>query len=64
MVGIDPLVEDSAVPSTTSEEQDDCAGLALLVEHYVDNRRFRQLVHQLHDHIDAAVAHDGFSGAT
>ncbi|CAI5743543.1 unnamed protein product [Hyaloperonospora brassicae] len=62
--GIDPLVENSAVPLTTSEEQDDCAGLALLVKHYVNNRRFRQLVYQLHDHIDTAVAQEGFSRAT
>uniref|UniRef100_A0AAV1UMT7 Uncharacterized protein n=1 Tax=Peronospora matthiolae TaxID=2874970 RepID=A0AAV1UMT7_9STRA len=58
---IDPLVESSDIRPIKSEESSDCTGLALLVQQYVTDRNFRHVVYQLHDHIDAAVAHAEFS---
>lgn len=52
---IDPLVEDSEVPSVESEVEVGC-GVNLLVSHYVNDPNFRQLVHEIHDHIDAVFA--------
>ncbi|CAH0475580.1 unnamed protein product [Peronospora belbahrii] len=54
---IDPLVEDTEIPSVQSEVQVDCT-MALLVRHYMDDPNFRHLVHRIHDHIDAVVAND------
>ncbi|CAH0484815.1 unnamed protein product [Peronospora farinosa] len=57
---IDPLVEDSGIPSVQSEVQVD-SDMAVLVRQYLTDSNFRHLVHEIHDHIDAALAADAVS---
>ncbi|KAI9911761.1 hypothetical protein PsorP6_009345 [Peronosclerospora sorghi] len=52
--GVDPLVEQSERSSSPSEEPN--VGMAFLAQHYVNDPKFRHLVHAIHDHIDATVA--------
>ena len=50
-------MEDSRVSSVQPEVQVD-SNMALLVRQYLNDSSFRHLVHEIHDHIDAAVAAD------
>ncbi|KAL4154820.1 hypothetical protein PRNP1_006936 [Phytophthora ramorum] len=52
---IDPLVEDSEAIAAETEEEIE-SGVEGLVKHYMNNPRFRQLVHDIHDHIDAILS--------
>ncbi|RMX68036.1 hypothetical protein DD238_000089 [Peronospora effusa] len=60
LLEIDPLVEDSGIPSVQSEVQVD-NDMAVLVRQYLNDSNFRHLVHEIHDHIDAALAADAVS---
>ncbi|KAG6976975.1 hypothetical protein JG688_00000789 [Phytophthora aleatoria] len=55
--GVDPLVEDSEVLAAESEE----IGVEGLVNYYVNDPNFRQVVHEIHDHIDAALSSEKLS---
>ncbi|KAG7388929.1 hypothetical protein PHYPSEUDO_011576 [Phytophthora pseudosyringae] len=57
---VDPLVEDSEVPAPETEEEAGC-GVEELVKHYVNDPNFRQLIHEIHEHVDSALATDEFS---
>lgn len=55
--GIDPLVEDFEMSTAEPE----AIGMEGLVKYYVNDPNFRQLVHEIHDHIDSVVASETLS---
>ncbi|KAL3674748.1 hypothetical protein V7S43_000680 [Phytophthora oleae] len=50
---IDPLVEDWGVSTPDAEKQVDL-GVEGLVSYYMIDQEFRGIIHEIHDHVDAA----------